>query len=439
LFSGQQYGVRSLYVATLTALNALDAKALSEPGTVFRVLQDQLKDHERQYRDKPDEVLAMMYAVAVQLSYSGEHEGALAVGSRYLQLLKARPKAEASTVLSAHLTLGRTLQHLGRLAESEAMLRAGIGWAPDAVDEGSQRFRVNLANDLGWLLVILGRRIEAERILNESHALATRTFPHERDRFFIVHRLAQLHQGFDDAKALALAQQAHAGYVAAGNVAASDMLFSHWNVGMGQLANGQAADAAVAFEQAHRLAHDLYGQADRDTVRYLGWRASALASLGRHDEAATLLQGARAALSTLDSEAARAGLEMIRGHLLENELLRGDLAAAETLLSPSFANSLNRPDVADADLYLAAEARALIGLRRADEALQRLATAQQAMSPGARRRPAGFRLALVAIEARQALAQTDAARAEAAALVAAMRSEGASASGLLRAAELAAR
>jgi serine/threonine-protein kinase len=439
LFSGQQYGVRSLYVATLTALNALEPTALSQPGTVFRVLQEQLADHERQYRDRPDELLAMVYAVAVQLSYSGEHEAAMAVGSRYLQLLKARPHAEPTTALSAHLTLGRTLQHLGRLEECEAMLRAGIAWAPDATDDESERFRVTLANDLGWLLVILGRRPEAQEVLDAAQSVAQRKFPLERDRFAIVHRLAQLHLGFDDARALAFALQAHAGYVAAGNVAASDMLFSHWNVGMARLANGLTAEALSSFDQAHRIAHDLYGQADRDTVRYLGWRASALATLGRHDEARTLLRTGQTALSAIDSPAARAGLEMIRGRLLENEFMRGDPVAAEKLASPSFAGFLDRPDVPDADVYLAAEAGALVGLNRADEALQRLANARRSMPPGAQRRPPGFRLSLVEIEARRALAQTAAARAQAQALVQEMRTEGATNSALLRAAESAAK
>jgi serine/threonine-protein kinase len=439
LFSKQQYGVRSLYVATLTALNALDPETLRQPGSIFRVLQDQLVDHERQYRDRPDELLAMMYAVTVQLSYSGEFEGAWAAGSRYLHLLKSRPKVEPTTALSAHLTLGRLQLNLGRLAESEALFRAGLGWAPDAGDDQTERFRVSLANDLGWVLVLLGRRTEAEKVLDAAHAVAQRKFPLARDRFSIVHRLAQLHLGFDDTRALALAMQAHAGYVAAGNVAASDMLFSHWNVGMAQLSNGQAANALSSFTRAHELAHDLYGQTDRDTVRYLGWRASALSALGQHDEARLLLETAHAALAALNSAAARAGREMLRGHLLQNAVLRGDLAAAEKLTTPSFAGLLTRPDVQDADFHLAAETRALVHLKRPEEAMQRLSAALRSLPPGAHRQPPGFRLALAAIETKQAMWQTAQARADAAALVRTMRGEGVTHSALLRAAERAAR
>ena len=420
----RQEAVRQLYVETLSTVASWNAKTFARPGSVMQLLQSKLQELEPQYKGRPQELLGIMNAVSVQLNFAGDFEGSLNVGRKYLALLKAT-QADARRILFAYMTVGRALEHLGRGEESEAALREAMSWAPLDSDPSAQQARAMAATDLGRVLVRNGKRQEAEQVLSAAEAVAQRMFPADNDHFAIQQTLGRLHLGFDDPTALQYAQRAHAGYVATGTAESATLAESLGNLGAALLANGRLVDAEAALREAHRRCQDLYGSSDRDTVTNLGRLASALARQGKHATVRALLSERVAALQLAAAPDTGVALVTVRGRQLENEMLYGDLQAAAAFVGPADTSRLTQPDVRDADEYLILEARFLVWTGRGDEAVRRLTAGLQALKPGARSGPAGFRISVALVEARLAQARDGAGRSAAVELVNTMRAAGA--------------
>jgi hypothetical protein len=422
----RQSAVRQLYVEAMAAVANLDAKVLAQPGAVMHVLQDKMRELEPQYKDRPQELVAILNAVSVQLNFAGDFEGALAVGRKYLALLKTT-RADLETVVEAHMTIARNLAHLGRYGEAESVLREAVAWAPQETGAQAQQARAEAVPDLAWVLIRQGKRREAEQVLMAGERAAERLFPQDRYRFAIEQMLDRLYLGFDDALALRFAQKAHAGYAAFGRTESSELADTLEQYGAALLANGRLAEAEAALREAEHRNLELYGPADKATITDLGRLASALALQGRHDAARALLDDRQALLKPMQTDEARAALVVIRGRRLENEMLRGRVQAAADYVGPADPAALGNTGIRDADVFLSYEARWLVWSGRAGEAVDRLGAVERQLKPAQRQALPGFRIAVAELEARLALAQNAEAAAAAAALVDAMRSAGATA------------
>jgi tetratricopeptide (TPR) repeat protein len=418
----RQEAVRQLYVEALANVSSWDVQTFANPGSVMRLLRDKLSELEPQYKDRPQELLAIMNAVSVNLSFAGDFEGSLEVGRKYLALLKATD-ADGRRTIFGHMTVARALEQLGRLDESEAVLRDAVAWAPGSVDPDSQQARAAAASDLGRVLIGSGKRREADKVLREAESVARRLFPDTADRFDIQHLLGRLNLDFDDAVALQFAQSAQAGYLADSKTENVMLANGYSNLGMAWLANGRPVEAEAAFREAHRRLQEYYGIADRDTVSALGELALALARQRRYDEARSLLAERAAVLRRAATAQARGSLAILRGRQLENELLLGDLRGAAEFVGPADASALDEPIARDAEEFQVYESRWLIWRGRADEALRRLTALQQVLKPVRRRGPVGFHIAVGITQAQLALARYADARAGAMDLASTMRDE----------------
>jgi serine/threonine protein kinase len=420
----RQEAVRRLYVESMATVAGLDPAKLAQPGTVLRTLREKLDELEPQFKDLPQELLAIRNAVSVQLNFGGDFEGALEVGRKYLALLKTTD-ADMEALVQGHMMVARNLGHLGRHAESEAVLREALALAPGRNDAAAEHARIEVVPDLAFSLVRQGKRSEAKNVLLAAKATGDKLFPDERDFLAVLVMLARIEVGYDDAAALRFARQADVKYASTPRVETVEIAVSRGQLGEALLANGQPAEAESALRDAFARNESLYGAADRDTITNLGRLAAAIAAQGRHDEARSLLQERAAALRESDTADTRAALVAIQGRKLENEALFGDALAAGALVQPFDAGVLDHAAIRDADRYVVAEARALIWKGRAGEAVDRLAALVGAMKPELKQSPARFRIETALVDAELAAALPEQAFKRGAALIESMRASGA--------------
>jgi serine/threonine-protein kinase len=420
----RQEAVRRLYVEAMATIASLDPSKLAQPGTVLRTLREKLEELEPQFRDLPQELLAILNAVGVQLNFAGDFEGALAVGRRYLAVLKTTD-ADLRTQMQAHMMVARNLGQLGRYAESESILREALALVPRPSDAAAEQIRAEAVPDLALALVRQGKRSEAKEVLLAAKGTGERLFPAERDFFAVLVMLARIDLGYDDAAALRLARQADAAYAAAARAETVEIAVARAHLGEALLANGKPAEAESALRDAFQRNESLYGPADRDTITNLGRLAAAIAAQGRHDEVRTLLQERAAALRDNDTADAQAALVAIRGRQVENETWFGDAGAAATFVGPFDAGALDHTAIRDADRYVIAESRALVWNGRAGEAVSRLSTISATMKPALKQSPPGFRIEAALVDAELAAKQPEQASRRGTALIESMRSAGA--------------
>ncbi|RZL32196.1 MAG: serine/threonine protein kinase, partial [Rubrivivax sp.] len=412
----RQEAVRQLYVEAMAAVANADPAALAKPRAVTRLLQDKLKEIEPQYSVRPQELIGMLNAVSVQLSFAGDFEGALDVGRRYLALLKATG-ADARRVMFAHMTVGRALEQLGRFDEAEAVLREGLAGSAGDTEVATPPARAAISTDLARVLVKNAKRAEAHRLLLDAEAQAQRSFALEPEHFSVLQMLGRLNLGVDDAAALRFAQQAQDGFEARPGSESAELAQSLGDLAPALMANGQLARAELALREAARRCEELFGATDRDTVTNIARLGSAIARQGRFSEARQLLSQRAAVLKAVDTPEGHAAWLMLRGRQLETELLYGDLDAAGAYMRAGSEPPLEALKVREPEAVAVEEARWLALTGRADEAVRRLIVEQRALSTGNRNGPTGFRLSLSLAEAQWASGDTAAARATASGLV----------------------
>jgi hypothetical protein len=368
----RQEAVRNLYIEAITRLAVMgkdEPAALARPGAVNAVVRDQLERHSQRLQAVPGALQAQLEAVALQLNYSNDFEGALAVGQQYLAHLQQHASHPA-LVINAYAMLGRTLFQLRRVDESENFRRAGLAWAPEANDERTVSSRLVLSLDLGRLLVTRGRRTEAEAVLLSADALAAERLPGTIQRAETLHSLGAFHQGFDDVRALDCARQAHStvrGLASASdNFRESDLLW----LGGALVGAGLPDQAVPVLREALALTTRLFGLSDRNTVRSTGRLSGALARTGQHGEVRVLLQEALARQPPHSpGDSAWLNVVQLQAREVENEWLFGDVDAAVARISPDPSAFLGPLSFRGGDQLMGVEVRALVLAGRAVEAL----------------------------------------------------------------------
>ncbi|CAN5402410.1 hypothetical protein BH09PSE6_BH09PSE6_13210 [soil metagenome] len=369
--ASRQSAVSDLYVESMTRLSVLganDPDELSRPHAVVKVLQDKLAELAPRMKDSPVGRAAQLNAVMLQLNYDNQFEASLAVGREYLALVIAID-APPDQIIEAHAALGRTLFQLKRRDESETMRRTGIEWAPDADDPATVMNRLSLMSDLGGLLTADGRRQEALDVLSRAQVLATRTFPDRYEQFSNLTQLAILYTGFDDERAMRLAQQGHDGAQAANVADPDNEATDFWLYGNALLENGRAAEAEAAYARSLEIFETEYQFTSRNTVRAIGRLSGAIARRGDHARAAALLASTRERLNAAKGGVSPFSAGQMLARELENDWLAGDVTSAASHLFVPTPSQWSGDAIRDNDFLLAHVARAMIFAGRAGEAV----------------------------------------------------------------------
>jgi serine/threonine-protein kinase len=400
----KQAAVRELYVEAMNTLAATASSSpteLGRPHAVSHVLWETMKGMLLRYGDSPPQREAILQAVMLQLSFTGDFEGALEVGQQYLAHLKQHG-APAHDVIDAHAAVARSLEVLGRSADSIALLREGVAWAPGEMNDEEQRTRLNIASELGGRLLAQGDLVEAARLLHQVEDDAARHFPRSRERADNLLRLARLNAGTDDAAALRYAQLGHDTLLASGTANRDALLFSHAGVAAALALNGRLAEAQERYAQAHALAVETYGRADPDTLTYFGQWIGVLSMQGQHDAARSALQGEIEAAQSVASAGRDQALVLLQARAVENEMMYGDVQRALSLVAPTPERLLSATPSLERLRLMAAEARAFLLARDPATALARLDAALASLTPGQLQLAPAVSLRLVRVAALRA-------------------------------------
>jgi len=360
--AARQRAVRDLYVDAMTRLSVMGAEspdALARPQAVTTTLRETLASLAARFEANPAGRDAQLEAVMLQLNYASQYEASLAVGREYLADLKAQ-HAAPEVVIDAHAAIGRTLYQLQRYADSEAVRREGLAWAPGADDDLTRLARLAIASELAGILTALGKRDEAEALLQRVDRDVAREFPKDNLRNENLFQWSVFWLGFDDAKALQLAQQARAGQVATGTAESTQVSHGLQYLGNALLANGRPAEAEAAYRNALAETVRQYGRASTHGTRALGRVVEAIARQGDVPRAEALIADERAALSRLPGGLPSYAARHFRALQLQNAVLAGDAPQARALLAQTAADVGPRPGASrDQELLLAARIRAL--------------------------------------------------------------------------------
>lgn len=395
----RQEAVSDLFIETIARVNGLaqgDGAALVAGGGVPAVLRRTLDEVAPRYAEQPGAWGALLDAVALQLNYANDFEGALAVGQRALAHHKAQGGSTRRVLLMASM-VGRTLRRLGRLAEAEAVQRAHVDWAPGADDEDTQASRLLLQADWCELLVVLARRPQARQQLDRSLAEAEAGQRGDPVHLRLMRSMALYHLGFDDAAAATMARRA-ADALAANEAADDDQRAALMVVlADAHAGQGQAALAEPLFGQAQALYQRVFGPLHRATLVNLGWRALMLARLGRGAEAQAALIAHADALrpaGSPETEAVRSARDVLRAWRVAVAQQQGDRATAVALVGTPIGVLMDSRRNADAETLLGSQARALAAAGRPGDALALLDQAQQHWPSGDAPNAARLRLTL---------------------------------------------
>lgn len=402
----RQHAVQDLYLETMSRLTVLGAEqpeALSRPGGVSAVLLDKLRDFEKRNADNPEALGAQLESVMIQLNYDGRYADSLAVGQQLLKHQKAHG-APADDVLNTYASLGRTLNKLGRVDESEAMRREGLAWAPKVHDEESDSIRLTLATDLGDLLINNGKRAEALRVLTEADRIAREKFAEDHLRYDTLMSLAHFHLGFDDAKGLQMMRLCEAEVAHLPDLDGDKRAHFAWWMSEALLANGDLAGAEKQATLSVELYRQEAGRDGRMSQRALGRLAGIVAHLDP-GQARALLAEERQWMAARPDGLKPSTDRLLRTRELETANLAGDTAAIAALANLDTAPLLKTPMPLDGEALLTQLARALVLVQRGEQALP---LAQAVYAKSARRD--GVTVASVRAELALASAQLSAAR-----------------------------
>ncbi|MET0348968.1 MAG: serine/threonine-protein kinase [Rhizobacter sp.] len=378
--AARQRAVRDLYVDAMTRLSVMGAESpdtLAQPNAVTTTLRDTLAALATRFKTSPAGRDAQLEAVMLQLNYASQYEASLAVGREYLADLKAQ-HAAPDAVIDAHAAIGRTLYQLQRYGESEAVRRAGLAWSPEARDERTRLARLGIASELGGILAAQGKREEAEATLARVEQEVARDFPKDNLHNENLFQQSVFWLGFDDAKALQLAQQARAGQIATGTAEPTQVSHGLQYLGNALLANGRAVEAEAAYREALAETVRQYGRGSSHGVRALGRVVDAIARQGDVARAEALMVEERLALSRLPGGVPVHAVRQFHALQLQDAWLAKDVGQATELLAEGGVHVPAKPGASrDHEQLLVARIRALALVGDVRGALELLRTVQK--------------------------------------------------------------
>jgi serine/threonine-protein kinase len=374
----RQRAVRDLYVEAMTRLSVMGAEepeALARPHAVTTTLRQKLDDLTTRFKEHPGGREAQLEAVMLQLNYDNQFEDSLAVGREYLSDLKAQDAAPAQ-VIDAYAALGRTLFQLQRFDESESLRREGLAWAPDADDLRTRVARIVIASELGGSLTAVGKRAEAATMLARADKEASHEFPEHNLRNENLFRQSLYWLGFDDARALQLAQQGRAGQLVTGTADPNQLAHGLQYLGNALVANGRPAEAEATWREAMAETVQQYGRGSSHGVRALARVIDAVARQGDFVRADAMIADERAALAGLPAGLSPFATRQFQALQIENAWLVGDVAAAKSRLIANTSELLAPRAVRENEMPLLWHIRALSLAGQPREALLILRTMQ---------------------------------------------------------------
>ena len=363
--------VKMLMMDTLSVVASAGPTGLSVPNAVGKTMLAKLEEYEIRFKDRPEQRLGLLEAVASQLPFFGDYEGSLVVGRRYLALLKAM-HSDDWRVLRAYLGIATVLVNLNRLPEAELALREALATVPDT--PGALNNRVAVMAELGKTLTRLGQRDEAGVVLTAAVA----RIPEFKDgsiRWNTRSALARYYMGFDEPRALQLMADAHAEYLGYAQAQSSELGTSYVYLGWALMSVGRLSEAERALVEGQRRFVEVYGKVDRDTVAALARLAVVIAGQGRYDEARQLLAQRRDETEAEPGSDTAGALATLRARQLQVELMAGDLKSAARFATLEALTTNPALSARDASVYEAGVAQYLALTGRPDEALRRLARA----------------------------------------------------------------
>lgn len=367
----RQRAVQDLYIETMSRLSVLGAERpeeLAKPGAVTSELVRKLAEMAPRFASRPEERAAQQFATMLQLNYDNRFAESLAIGEEYLANLKAHGST-AERIISAYTVLGRNLALLKRLDESEAMRRAGMNWRADVQDFDTEVARMQISTDLGHSLTLRGKRAEALAVLTRADATMARLYPQEHLRYENLTRLALLHLGFDDVKALTYMQQARAELVANGTTTPDRQSQLALHLGNVQVANGSLEQAEESLTQAVSIIRNAYGRGSRNAVNAFG---ALLSAVSRRDtaRAASMIEQERRTLSSSATGLSGAADLQLLARQLANDWMAGDTSASDLVALPDEERLLAPAALRDNEFLLIQCVRSLVQSGRAAEGLQ---------------------------------------------------------------------
>lgn len=332
----RQQAVRDLYDETMMALSVTATEhpeAFSQPHVITQALQDKLHELEPRFHDRPVERAAQLEAVMLQLNYDDEFEASLAIGREYLAHLKAND-GTADQIITVYAVMGRDLAQLKRYDECEAMRRAGLEWSPGVDDSSTRLSRLQIASDLGNVLVNQGKRAQAFKVLMQAEAIAAQEPLRNASRYENGFTLANYYGGFDDMRELQAAQASHDGMQTVTTQSPDERASYLRYYGVALVDNGHAAQAESVFRESEALYRQAYGRSSRNAVVSAMRTADSISRQGDYARAEQMLSDETRALS-----ASREGLPPYAGRRLlerrlENGWLAGDTAGLAALPVP---------------------------------------------------------------------------------------------------------
>jgi eukaryotic-like serine/threonine-protein kinase len=409
---------RDLYFEAFSTIAAWDPATFAEPRSVVTLLHRTLEQLELRYKDHPDQRLALLDLAATQLPYMGDHEGALQISQRYVQLLwTSDPSLEQ--LMGGHKQLARLQHTLGRFADAEATLREGIARIPN--QEKAPVPRARMHSQLGAALHEQGKREEALAVLNQAIPWAEVGGPLQDTMWELLRRLTAVHLGHDEPEALRVMQRSHQGVLGQPNAQTVQQGASYLGLAAALSAMGRPADAEAALRECLSRFETMYGAVDRDTVLAVARLAHAIAAQGRYAEARQLLAERRLLVEQRPGPDTSQTLQTLAGRQLEVEWLYGDLQAASLV---SAASASVDPAVKDQIVQAVADARYLRAAGRPGEAVSRTTRHLEAMAPQQHNSANGYKLRLELAESQWQAGQQEVALADLQKLRTAMRGSG---------------
>jgi Protein kinase domain len=328
----RENGALTLQVETLTAVAAWDAKTFAEHGSVSNMLQSKLAELEQRYRDRPNVQLSLLNAVAVQLPYFGDYEGALKLWQRYLSQVTAQ-RGDAQQLLEGYLGATRALYSLQRWPELEASAREGLALTASA--EGVIATRAELAHQLTLALRIRGARAEARIVLDEhSRELDASNESGHKVRWDNMLDRAAIELGCNDVESLRWATAAHAGYAAHSDSTQSQLGISALIAGLAHAAIGQFEQAEAKMNSGIDYYSKIFSREHAESVRALGWLAQVVAAQGSYEQALQMLAERHRIVQAKPGADTALALHRLLSRQVEVALMHGDLQAAGQWIEP---------------------------------------------------------------------------------------------------------
>lgn len=363
----RQEAARDLFTQTLirlAALSADDPASIGKPHAIDAALRDKLDQLMARGDNTPDQVGAMLEAVAHELIFLDDPEGALDLGQRYLAHLKAHG-GDAHRVLFATMMVAGTLCSLERFDECEAADRAGLAWRPQVDDEEIRTARAHLLTDLANALTLGGKRGEVPAVLEQARGIAAGLSAPQSDETQALAdvSLARYWHGFDESRAALAARQASEVFERYHADADDRQVAQRW-WGKALLANGDAAGAEARLRESLALTRVNFGSRTLGVNQITCEIAEALSAQGRYPAAHALLDAQAAALD--GEEEGSANRRLLLGCRLAVQVNEGDVPRA--VATAAVAARL-RADPTEAGERLVLErAEALLLAGRNDEA-----------------------------------------------------------------------